>query len=455
VGGDVGWWRDLATRVVAGRKFIIVGHPLAGSAARAAGLRSLGAERPFVLASGVGTGDLPSPDDCAWHVLDAEGPNAIDAIRAYDAQLPNLALAAQAALDRWDPDGSALVWGTAIVGQWTSVGGRRPYASRSPAWVALEDKVAIDSFWDAAGVARAPSVVVPAERAALEAAAARLNRGAGTVWAGDARQGINGGAVFVKWVRSGHDAAAAAEFLAARCDRARVMPFLEGVPCSIHGMVLPDRTITFRPCELVTLRQRDPSRFLYAGIATFWDPSDRDRDEMRAAVVRTGETLRRTVDYRGAFGIDGVLTEDGFRPTELNSRYAGHAVLAGSVEGLPLYVLHAAAVAGQPFDYRSADLEALVLDAADAHRRGSVHAVTPTRFAETTTRPTTYGELLAGPSTVGGFVRLSLDPERVPVGPSVAPLGVEAFALADAQLGTTFGPLAPARDVRPRPNPPD
>jgi hypothetical protein len=49
---------------------------------------------------------------------------------------------------------------------------------------------------------------------------------------------------------------------------------------------------------------------------------------------------------------------------------------------------------------------------------------------------------------VGGFVRLALDPDRIPAGPSVAPLAVAAFALADERFGTGIGPLEPARAVR-------
>jgi hypothetical protein len=49
---------------------------------------------------------------------------------------------------------------------------------------------------------------------------------------------------------------------------------------------------------------------------------------------------------------------------------------------------------------------------------------------------------------VGGFVRLALDPARVPAGPPVAPLAVAAFALADERFGTGIGPLEPARAVR-------
>jgi len=412
-------------------------------------LRVLGAARPFVLAAGHGAGSPPLAEDCAWHVLESGGSDMIEAIRAYDRLLARLPAEAREAIDRYDPDGVATVWGGGALVTARGRLDRRPATgTRAPQWSALEDKVVVDEVWDAAGVRRAPSEVVAAERAALAAAAARLDRGAGTVWAGDARQGVNGGAVFVRWVRDEDGAAEAAEFLSARCDRARVMPFLEGIPCSIHGMVLPDRTIAFRPCELATLREAGTNRFLYAGMATFWDPPAADRDAMRAVAVRAGETLRRVHGYRGAFGIDGVLTEDGFRPTELNARYCGHTLVARSLPELPLGVVNAAVVAGAAHDYRSAALEAVVVEAADTARQGAIQSVTTTRFTATTTHATPYGDVVAGPSGVGGFLRLGLAPERVPVGPPVGPRGVALFAWADAELGTAFGPLEAARPVR-------
>ena len=113
-------------------------------------------------------------------------------------------------------------------------------------------------------------------------------------------------------------------FFAAHCDRVRVLPFLDGVPCSIHGFVLPDGTAVFRPVEIAILRGRDRT-FTYGGLSTFWDPPSADRDEMRAVARRVGAHLRATQGYLGAFGIDGVLTVDGFRPTELNSRMSAGA----------------------------------------------------------------------------------------------------------------------------------
>src|SRR5690606_41121857 len=109
-------------------------------------------------------------------------------------------------------------------------------------------------------------------------------------------------------------------FCAARCNRIRVMPFLEGIPCSIHGRVLPTGTAVFRPLELMTLRRPEQARLVYAGANTFWDPPARAREQMRQVARVVAEGLARRVGFRGAFTVDGVLTEEGFLPTELNPR---------------------------------------------------------------------------------------------------------------------------------------
>jgi hypothetical protein len=64
-----------------------------------------------------------------------------------------------------------------------------------------------------------------------------LDLGRGTVWAGDARDGFNGGGEYVRWIRHevSVDVDEAVTFFAARCDQVRVAPFVEGLPCGIHG----------------------------------------------------------------------------------------------------------------------------------------------------------------------------------------------------------------------------
>ena len=55
--------------------------------------------------------------------------------------------------------------------------------------------------------------------------------------------------------------------VAERAESVRVMPFLEGIPCSIYGMVLPDTVITVRPAEMLTLRHRNDGAMKYSPAA--------------------------------------------------------------------------------------------------------------------------------------------------------------------------------------------
>ncbi|HSK36501.1 MAG TPA: hypothetical protein VLA80_07175 [Actinomycetota bacterium] len=192
-----------------------------------------------------------------------------------------------------------------------------------------------------------------------------------------------------------------------------------------------------------------------------------DREAMRGLARRVGNGLRERVGYRGAFTVDGVLTADGFLPTELNTRLgAGLSVMTGDLAELPVPLLDRALIEGEPLAYGPGDLERELLEVADRSRAGGAWTVTQVAPAATGTsqevavvfedgacrvaedgRPPD-GTLAFGPSGVGGFVRLSLDPERVPAGPPVAPLAVAAFALADERFGTGIGPLEPACSVR-------
>jgi hypothetical protein len=193
---------------------------------------------------------------------------------------------------------------------------------------------------------------------------------------------------------------------------------------------------------------------------------------MRDLARRVGAGLRQRVGYRGAFTVDGVLAAEGFLPTELNPRLgAGLATMTRDLPDLPVSLLDRALIEGEPLALAADDLERQVLAAAERTRAGGAWTVTergpsppengaadatrelPVVFEDGACRPAGLdrpadGVLSFGPSGVGGFVRLALDPQRVPVGRSVAPLAVAAFALADERLGTGIGPLEPARVVR-------
>jgi hypothetical protein len=462
---DAAHYQELFRGLFQRRRIIIVGLPLAGTLDAVTRFRKLGSDRCLVLATGPGTGTFPSPDDADWIILEHRSPDVVTELHAVEALMANPPAAVIAAMDRYDPDRRALVLAPVVtLGPIPAqMVGRRVWGARPAASLALEDKTRIDAFWDRIGVERSPFVLAPLSISAVRGASDRMDRGSGTVWAGDAREGLHGGAHLIRWVRSESDLSDALRFFSERCDQVRIMPFLEGIPCSIHGLVFRDDIVTIRPVELITLRPRNSAKFLYAGAATYWDPRDADREYMRAVARNVGEAYRAQVGP-GTFTVDGVMTEDGFRPTELNPRFgAGLSVMARGLPDLPLILICQALQGGEELDYRPRELEEMLVQGADAHRYGG--GWTTMKKVEQESREQALvrldggyrlaspGEpadatLLIGPSNIGGFVRFTPEPTRMAIGGSVAPKVVAAFALADREFGTELGSLSAAREVR-------
>lgn len=458
------YYQALLRPVFAGRKFLIAGTIAAGLGGLAGQLTALGAVRPFLIAANRGTGILPTPEEAELRVLGLPSADALEEFRNFHRAIKDLPHDIRRDIDAWDPAGTARFIFASPLADSLDVAGRKAYGGRSPAWAALEDKVRIDAFWDAVGVQRAPSRIVAADHEALRAADNALDRGLGTVWAADAREGTHGGGLGLRWVRHGDDGRESFLSLRRMADRIRVMPFLEGISASIHGIVFPHSVAVFRPVEMIVLRPIAGDRLHYAGCATAFDPHPDDRKAMRDLAYRVGAALRETVSYRGPFGIDGILADEGYLPTELNARAgAGLGPLAQGV-GLPLTPLRLAVVEGERLDYRPGLLERAIVESADAHRTCAGWSVTSTKFDENRTltivrdgddyresRPgeEPHGTVQLGPGSAGGFLRFTLRPERVECGPSAAPEVVRAFRFADRALGTEFGEFEVARNVRP------
>lgn len=261
-------YRRLLEQHYGGRRWVLAVGVLPAATALIEQLRQLGAEAVFVVAGGRGTG--PVPDDVPTTVLDTGGADVMDQIRRFGralGDLPPATTATTAALDAFDPERRARVIGDFFV-EHSHVAGRAVQGARRAAWQALEDKTTVDALWDDAGVTRAATRVVPAALATLRVASAQLDRGRGVVWAADNRRGWHGGARSLRWVATPQQASDAAAFMVEHADRVRVMPFLDGVPCSIHGVVFDDATAVFRPCEMVVLRRPGRGDLLYVGTSS-------------------------------------------------------------------------------------------------------------------------------------------------------------------------------------------
>src|SRR3954452_23495063 len=219
-------WRRRLGGVVSGRKVMCALAPLAGFADWLPLLREAEACRPLLIGTARGAGPVPQPEEADIVMLDVPAATSLtEEVRQQDAILRRLPAHAVRAVEAYDPDGTA-VWLTSTFIRGDPVLGRAVLAGRPDAWFALEDKLVVDELWDAVGGVRAPSRVVPLDADPLREASAALDGGEGVVWAGDARDGFNGGGDFVRWVVDDADRSTAQEFFAGRCDRVRVMPFL-------------------------------------------------------------------------------------------------------------------------------------------------------------------------------------------------------------------------------------
>ena len=455
-----GYYEDLLRQVVAGRRWIVGFDVLVPASRTAAKLVELGATSCLAIAGSRGTGALA--EGIEGFELGASADDMMGGIRASEAALDDLPPWAVERIDAWDPEREARAI-RPLFSAGRPIHGRPTWGGRDPRWIALEDKTIIDALWDAAGLARAPSRVVPLTREALAAASRALDRGHGVVWAGDNRSGWHGGATYTRWVVSDDEAEDARVFLAAACDTARVMPFLEGVPCSVHGIVFEDHVVALRPCEMMVLR--DGRRLVYAAASTYWDPPGADRVAWGAGARGGGGHLRETLGYRGVFTIDGVMTADGFLPTELNPRYgAAIGVMTRSIPGLSMFMLHCAIIAREPLDWRPRDLEALILSAADGRRDGRAGGTVPRAvegapaegalvwtgdaFRAAAEGETPDAKFTLGPNTGGTYFNVNFPPERTPVGPPLAPRAAAALRHLDARFGLGLGDLRAAPDVR-------
>jgi hypothetical protein len=451
------WWRDPLRDLVAGRRVILAGGVAAAWTPLVASLRELRATDILVAAlDKAGAGAQP---DCT--VVVDESPDDPDdpmaSLRTGVRKIADPPARVIDAVEAFDPEREAVVFAI-FLGESPTFVGRDVVAHRRPEWVALEDKTRLADVLDRAGVTGAPSVVVPLDSAAD--ARRELDVGAGTAWSADASGGYHGGGALTRWVTDDARAAEVTAELRGRCHTVRVMPFLDGIATSIHGLVLPDGVAVLRPVELVTLRRGLELR--YSGCGTFWDPPDPLREEMRDAARRVGETLRDLVGFRGAFTLDGVASRDGFRPTELNPRFgAGLSVITRGLAGVPLPLVLDLVVAGRSLGISAADLEAEILRLADATRTGGtwqLHVPTSERvdgraacFDGTEWRWADGGEEADGFVVAAqGFARLELLSGRTPVGPSIGPRSAAFWRFADTAMGTAIGPLTAPPDVTAR-----
>ena len=467
----------------------IVAVEIDQGAIRLAGdLRKAGATEVLAVGARRGTGALNADDQTPLVSMNLPSAGSMVAdIQSAQAYLEAPDDNVQAQIDAWDPDRRARAIGGLTMKQ-GPVAGRPSFGLRPQAWLDLEDKLVIEALWAKAGIPVAPSAQVAlADTEALLAEHARLATDLGTVWAGDNSAGWHGGGAGTHWVPNVEFAARFAEELG--YEKVRIMPFVEGVPCSVHGMVLPpdaaspenpDGVAVFRPSEMMVLRDHSAHQMIYGRAANFWDPAPADREAMRDVARRVGVELRRSVGFRGVFTVDGVMSATGFVPTEVNTRYgAALASQIDTLEGDPidLFLVNLCVVEGVLDDVDLAPVESWVMRHHDANRwaRGffkTPHIPEPNRSGAivlssagmlqvrdaedddtddtdaTGTDSTIVATVDWGPSGDGGLLMFDFRAEAVATGPSTAPLLVELIEAVDRAWDVDAVAVSAATAVR-------
>ena len=308
---------------------------------------------------------------------------------------------------------------------------------------------------------RAPSVVVPIARGrrgpARRSTSARARSGRPTP-----RRGTTAAAPCTRWVTDDDRAAEVTAELAPHC-RAGA------------GHAVPRRRRDVDPRHRPARRRRRaaPGRAGHAApgpraalqrVRHVLGPARRGpRRDARPPPARSARCCATTVDFRGAFTLDGVATADGFRPTELNPRFgAGLSVITRGLDGVPLPLVLDLVVAGRPLGDRRRRpggrdprrrrrlAQRRHVAAARPRRR---HAIDGGRacFDGTDWRWAADDEPAdATVAAAEGFARAPVRPGAHPVGPSVGERSVAFWRFADQALGHRDRPAdGPARR-RPR-----
>ena len=467
VGGIEYFTEDLRHRLAAvfgSRPWVVASEVVQGATFMAAGLKAAGASDVVAVGAVMGVG--PVPEGIPTMTIGMDGiESMLDSIRTADVLFHDPPGNVLAFIEEWDASGDArtIVDFTMSGG---TVCGRASFGGRGDDWVALEDKLVAREIWRSAGLRTADDEVVDlSDLAGCLAAHRRLRTDLGTVWAGDNREGWHGGADGTYWVPDAEVAHEVVETMRDSHDVARIMPFVEGIPCSVLGMVTADRTIAFRPMELFIYRDFAAHRIVYGKASSHWDPPVADRVEMRTAAVAVGEEMRRRADYRGIFTLDGIMSAEGFVPTEVNPRFGG--ALPGLLDTpgglINLMFVNLCVVEGELDDIDSAELERWVLGDLDGRRRGIGMLETSNapsddqqmfvaldaqgRLCEVDEAGDAICNVMWGAKAPHGLIRMiALD--GIEHGSSKAGLFLDIAKFADANWNIGIPNLIPATDVR-------
>src|ERR1700750_3359461 len=117
-------WRDHLGGLFRGRRTICGIGPLAGLVDFMAVVEQSGAQRPLLLATGIGAGPTPTPEQAEIVLFDIPpAPSVTEDLRRHDAIVRDLPAHVVEAIDAYDPDREAVWLGGPFIGTAPLLGG--------------------------------------------------------------------------------------------------------------------------------------------------------------------------------------------------------------------------------------------------------------------------------------------------------------------------------------------
>ncbi|MBD1227873.1 hypothetical protein [Xenorhabdus griffiniae] len=243
-------------------------------------------------------------------------------------------------LDKIDPEKNITFLGGVRLAL-SPLAGRSVYGWQRPEWAKFEDKTYIDENFHRWGINTPPYKIIAPDFNDAVATFHLLNKGKGVILAADSSKSFKAGSEGLSWIKDHHKLAKALDKFHDQTEKLRMAEFIQGIPCSILAMVLPNGVAVFDPIEILTVFEKSTSQLLFCGSSNRWRPG-KNAEIMRDYTRLAGEKLAEEVGYRGLFSLDGIWTGSEFFATEINPRHASGLGLNRAVPLFPDYLFNRA-----------------------------------------------------------------------------------------------------------------
>ncbi|WP_203907164.1 hypothetical protein [Rhizocola hellebori] len=326
-----------------------------------------------------------------------------------------------------------------------AAGSRRRLGRRRPMWRLCEDKGVVDAIWAQLGMPYPRSVLADGGHD-VAALGAMVDAGDGAVCAVQrAGAAPTSGAEGMWWWQGDR----IPDLTVSRHHRLKVMQLVPGVPTRLHGIVFTNVVVAFPPMEVVTLPRPQSGTFLCCGAVG----GLADDQNLRRLTYEIGSGLSARLGYRGAFSVDGLMSADGFLPTDLNTRLT--SAMEAAAAPIRVQIQAANVVAREGCNLH--DVEWLGGLAESAFSGDSVTIYGAANRANTASNVAVrwagselvaadpdlaHGQIRLEPSLRGWTLTACLRRDYLPSKPYAGPVAPKVFEFADRLLGTDFGSLA-------------